>query len=135
MNIKLKNADFSANKISIVPDFFNLSKTATNISLVVLGTQFVNGDKLRWRIVIDDVGAYGGISVPFAFCTGSSTPGNISTYELNPPHATLQLAVGSSYEGEIILSKIGVVNVYLKFATFNVDYNAIKWHLDYYVIS
>lgn len=132
MNIKLKNADFSANKISIVPDFFNLSKTATNISLVVLGAQFVNGDKLRWRIVIDDVGSYGGISVPFAFCTGSSVLGNIGSYELNAPQTSIILSVGASKEGETTLTKIGVGREYVKFSTFNVDYNSIKWHFEYY---
>lgn len=133
MNIKLKNADFSVNKISVVPSFVNISKTATNISLVVLGDTFTNEQKLRWRIVIDEVGAYGGISAPFAFCVGSSVAGNIASYMPNNPHATIVLAVGATAEGVITLSKIGV-NPYVKFATFNVDYNTVKWHFEYYIM-
>lgn len=134
MNIQLKNADFSANKISVVPNVVEIAKTETNISLVSLGNTFNNGQTLRWRLVIDDVSTYNGVSVPFGFAVGSSTLGNIGSYEIGAPQTTIDLAVGASAEGFITLTKIAVNREYVKFATYNVDYNSIKWHIEYYIV-
>lgn len=92
--------------------------------------------KKRFRLIIDDCDSYSGTSVPFCFAVGSGTLDyNIGLYMDNEPQFSIVLQNGASYIGEQIIQKLTINNPNVKLSTFNIAYNTIKWHVEYYIES
>lgn len=133
MNIILKGADFSANRIATVSQISSVANILGR-SLADLGTRFENGQKLRYCLVIDDCGASAGITVPYGFAVGPGTPDySIRGYMDNAPHFSIVLQNGASYTGEQIIQRISENNPNIKLSMYNITYNNVKWHVEYYI--
>lgn len=133
MNIILSSADFSANRIATISQVFSAEKI-NNRSLADLGGGFENGQRLRFRLIIDDCGSYSGTSVPFGFCVGSGTVDyHLGRYMDNAPQFSIVLQNGASYLGEQVIQYLTTQNPNVKLSTYNVNYNTIKWHVEYYI--
>ena len=135
MNIKLKNADYSQNKISVVADVVTLKKTATNTAVLVVGHDFTNGQVLHYRITIDSVGSASG-TCEFQFAYGSRTDAtNISSFI--GTKKTINIVVGNYVEGDITVAGISTGTNDIKVTINNVTtaLKTIKYTLQYYIVS
>lgn len=135
MNIKIKNADFSATGISTVPQVYNAVKLS-GTSAAYLGTDFTNGQIVHFRLVIDDCKTYGGTEVPFGWAVGpSGTPAQVGSWMSSAPQFSIVLSDGATYEGNMTIEKLSETLNAVKIATYNVIYRTIEWHIEYYVIG
>lgn len=133
MNIILKGADFSANRIATISQVSSVKKIEGR-SLADLGSMFENGQKLRFILTIDECGSYSGTSVPFGFAVGSGAVDyDIAVYMDNAPHFYIVLQNGATYNGEQIIQRITTEKTNVKLSTYNVSYSTIKWHVEYYI--
>lgn len=135
MNIKLNNADFSANGISTIVPTYIVDKINGKV-VADLGGSFENGQRLRFRVVIDDASTYAGTTVNFAWAVGpSATNYQIGTYMNGAPQFSITLQNGASFVGGQTVGKLSATNPNVKISIFNVSavYRAVIWHVEYYV--
>ena len=134
MNIILNGADFSANGIATISSQVSSAEKINGRSQADLGGGFENGQKLRFRLIIDDCDSYSGTSVPFTFGIGSGTTDyHVALYMDNAPQFSIVLQNGASYIGEQIIQYLTTADPNVKVSTYLVNYNTIKWHIEYYI--
>ena len=133
MNIKLKNADYSQTKISVVTDVVTLKKTSTTTSVLVIGPNFTNGQVLHYRITIDSVGSASGTST-FQFGVGSkSDTTNILDYV--GTGTNMNVAVGNYIESNITIAKMNSdVDFKLTISNGTIALRTLKYTLQYYIV-
>lgn len=137
MNIKLNNADFSANGISQIQPTYSVKKI-TGYNVANLGSGLENGQRLRFRIVIDNASTYAGTTVNFAWSVGATSPGyGIAEFMDGYPQFSMVIQNGASYVGAQTIGKLSETNPSVKIGLYNVTsaYSAINWHIEYYIES
>lgn len=133
MDIQLKNADFSDNSVgrTIAGVVY---KDTTDNAQVSLGNLFANGNKVKYRVVIDDLGTMPlGTQVTFLFGV-SDNGSSIADFQLPNPAFTTNVALGEVYSGEFNINNLSAANPYTLFFLNHEDFVqrvTMLWHIDY----
>ena len=133
MILTIKDANFANAGAGTICEPVLMEKTSSDNNMVSFGNnRFSNGDKLHYRVKLNNVSAYAGTTIEFAFAIGNSQTG-ISGWMAGAPQVKfVNQQNGDVVYGDVVISGLNESTPYLQFSAYNMssDYYTERWEIE-----